>query len=91
MGFLNVGFRLYFKGCTFPNSQLICKCYSSWTSPIFQIHEIDEILGFLNVSLGCTFKFIPTHQKVGKPEFLNFAYFHILSDCAVSFSRFVSV
>ena len=32
----------------------ICQCCSSWTSGVglFLIHETDEILGFLNVSLA---------------------------------------
>ena len=31
----------------------------------------------LNVSLGCTFKFLSIHYRIGKLEFLNSAYFHI--------------
>ena len=50
-------------------------------SQFFPIHESDGILVILNVSLGCTSKFLPIHLRVGKLIFLSFAYFHILSDC----------
>ena len=49
------------------------------------------MLGFLNVSLGCTSKFPPVNQRVGRLEFLNSAYFHILSDCEDSLSSLVCV
>ena len=48
-------------------------------------------LGFLNVGLGCSFKFLPIHWRVGKLEFLNSAYFQILSDYEGSLSGLVCV
>ena len=48
-------------------------------------------MGFFNISLGCTFKFLPIHLNVGKLEFLNSAYFHILSDLEDSLSRLACV
>ena len=34
---------------------------SSWTFQFFPIHERDGKSGFLNVSLGCTSKFLPIY------------------------------
>ena len=48
LGFLNVGLR-------FVNVALV------GLHNFFQIHESDGTLGFLNVSLGCTSKFLPIH------------------------------
>ena len=62
--FLNAGLRLYFKHIPslqeywklgFLNVALVGLLI------IFPIHERDEILGVLNVSLGCTSKFLPIH------------------------------
>ena len=58
--------RLYFK--LFPNSRkgrtkrlkiVIFECSSWWTSQFFLIHDRVKKLGFLNISLGCTPKFLP--------------------------------
>ena len=53
----------------------------------FLIHKSDGILGYLNVTLDCTSKFLPQFTRVGKLVFLSFAYFHILSDCKDSLSQ----
>ena len=42
------------------------------SASFFQIHERDGVLGFLNTSLGYTFKFFPIHYRlVGKLGFLR--------------------
>ena len=56
----------------FPNSQrdfLIFECCSSWTSQLFQIHEKDGKLGFLNMSLLCTSKFSQFTKKLRNWDF----------------------
>ena len=60
LGFLSVGFRLYFE--FFSNSQKrlkngIFEYYSNWTSQSFPIYKRHGKLGLLSVSLGCTSKF----------------------------------
>ena len=41
------------------------------------------------LALGCTSKFLAIHYRVGKLEFLNSAYYHILSDCEGSLSSLI--
>ena len=67
----------------FPNSQKDWKLLfvNIALVGLFPARESDGILGFFNVSLACTSKFLPIHQRVGKLVFLSFTYFHILSDC----------
>ena len=65
--FLNAGLRLYFKHFLSPQEYWklgFLNVALVGLLIIFPIHERDEILGVLNVSLGCTSKFLPIHWEV---------------------------
>ena len=62
--FLNAGLRLYFKHIPSPQEYWklgFLNVALVGLLIIFPIHERDEILGVLNVSLGCTSKFLLIH------------------------------
>ena len=76
--FLSVGPRLCFQ--VFSNSQrhfgILKFCCSGWTSQLFSIHEKDEKLDFLNISLRYNFSQFTT--ELGNWDFwnpLDFIYF----------------
>ena len=90
-------FLVLLLGCTFhsfPNLQRdfgVFECCSIRSSQVFQIHEKKGNLGFLNMNLGCTFKYFPIYWRVRKLIFLRLPWFHVQLDCEHSLSGIVFI
>ena len=72
---LYLGLRVYVN--LFPNSQKYWKLGFNFALVglhNFSSYKSDGIMGFLNVGLGCTSKFLPIHWRVGKLIFLSSTY-----------------